>query len=103
MDQVLIDRIRESGALGRSGGLPGIGAKGPENVGGRFAEIVAGLVGEANQKQIEAESAAAGLAKGEVDMMDAVVSLNEADLSLRMIMQIRDRALEAYQTILQSI
>ncbi len=103
MDQVLIDRMRESSGIGQASGLPGLGAKGPENVGGRFAEIVAGLVGEANQKQVEAETAASGLAKGEVDIMDAVVSLNEADLSLRMIMQIRDRALEAYQTILQSI
>ena len=103
MDQVLIDRMRESGALLRTSGLQGVDGKGPESVGGRFAEIVADLVGEANQKQIEAESAATGLAKGEVDIMDAVVSLNEADLSLRMIMQIRDRALEAYQTILQSI
>jgi flagellar hook-basal body complex protein FliE len=103
MDQVLIDRIRESGALGRTGDLLGAGQKSQESVGGRFAEIMAGLVSEANGKQVQAESDAAGLAKGEVDMMDAVVSLNEADLSLRMIMQIRDRALEAYQTILQSI
>ena len=35
--------------------------------------------------------------------MDAVVSLNEADLSLRMMMQIRDRALDAYQRILRTI
>ncbi len=103
MDQVLIDRIREAGAAGRTGDLLGGGQKASEAAGGRFAEIIAGLVSETNTKQVEAESAAAGLARGEVDMMDAVVALNEADLSLRMIMQIRDRALEAYQTILQSI
>ncbi len=103
MDQVLIDRLREPGALGRGTGLVGGGEKSPETIGSRFADIVAGLVSEANEKQVQAESDAAGLAKGEVDMMDAVVSLNEADLSLRMIMQIRDRALEAYQTVLQSI
>jgi flagellar hook-basal body complex protein FliE len=103
MDQVLIDRLREPGALGGGAGLVGAGQKSQETAGGRFAEIVAGLVGEANEKQVQAETAAAGVATGEVDMMDAVVSLNEADLSLRMIMQIRDRALEAYQTILQSL
>lgn len=104
MDQVLIDRLREPGSLLNRGlGVGGAAEKGTAGVGGGFAEIVAGLVSEANDKQVQAESDAAGVAKGEVDMMDAVVSLNEADLSLRMIMQIRDRALEAYQSILQSI
>lgn len=102
MDQVLIDRLREAGPLvGRAGELAGERTHGAEGSG--FAQIMAGLVAEVNEKQVQAESDAAGLARGEVDMMDAVVSLNEADLSLRMIMQIRDRALEAYQTILQSI
>lgn len=104
MDQVLIDRLREPGSLlGRGLGVAGASQTNAESIGGRFAEIVSGLVSEANEKQVQAESDAAGLATGEVDMMDAVVSLNEADLSLRMIMQIRDRALEAYQSILQSI
>lgn len=101
MDQVLIDRLREVGSAGRTPGLSGESAR--ETSGASFSEIIAGLVADTNQKQVQAETAAEGLARGEVDMMDAVVSLNEADLSLRMIMQIRDRALEAYQTILQSI
>lgn len=101
MDQVLIDRLREPGLLGGAAKPPGQATQ--ASGGGRFAEIVADLVTDVNAKQVEAESNAAGLARGEVDMMDAVVSLNEADLSLRMMMQIRDRALEAYRTILQSI
>lgn len=102
MDQVLIDRLRNPAGIGSS--PLGVGEEAARSApAGRFAEIVAGLVAEANQKQVVAEASAAGLARGEVDMMDAVVSLNEADLSLRMIMQIRDRALEAYQSILQSI
>ncbi|MFO0687189.1 MAG: flagellar hook-basal body complex protein FliE [Myxococcota bacterium] len=101
MDQVLIDRLRDVGNAGRVTG-PLSGAT-RETGGASFSEIIGGLVSETNQKQLQAESDAAGVAKGDVDMMDAVVSLNEADLSLRMIMQIRDRALEAYQSILQSI
>lgn len=101
MDQVLIDRLRDIGSAGRATSLPGESVR--ESGAPRFSEIIGSLVAETNQKQVQAESDAAGLARGEVDMMDAVVSLNEADLSLRMIMQIRDRALEAYQSILQSI
>lgn len=103
MDQVLIDRLREPGSLARGLGLGEAVASKGESAGPGFAEIISGLVSETNAKQVQAESAAAGVAKGEVDMMDAVVSLNEADLSLRMIMQLRDRALEAYQQVLQSI
>ena len=64
---------------------------------------MSGLISEVNEKQNIAESNAVGLAKGEVDIMDTVVSLNEADLSLRMIMQIRDRAIDSYQRVLRTI
>ncbi|MEM9174119.1 MAG: flagellar hook-basal body complex protein FliE [Myxococcota bacterium] len=101
MDQVLIDRIREAtpsledphGERTGKTGAPG----------GRFADLVAGLVGEVNAKQNEAASNAEGLAKGETGIMETVVSLNDADLSLRMMMQLRDRALDAYQRILRTI
>lgn len=99
MEQVLIERLRDvTPGLDPSG--PGERVSGEE---GRFADIVSGLVGEANRKQNAAADDAEGLARGEVGIMDAVVSLNEADLSLRMIMQIRDRALDAYQRILRTI
>ena len=99
MEQVLIERLREG--LGTADPLGA--SRGEEAPGRRFAEIVSDLVGEVNRKQNAAEHDAEGLAKGEVGILDAVVSLNEADLSLRMIMQIRDRALDAYQRILRTI
>ncbi len=101
MDQILVERLRE-----QTPGLdPGreAGAASSKGVGGRFAEIVSGLVTEANEKQNLAADRAEGLAKGEVGLMDTVVAINEADLSLRMMMQIRDRALDAYQRLLRTI
>jgi flagellar hook-basal body complex protein FliE len=100
MEQVLIDRLRE---LTPIGGAEIGAARGKETPGGRFAELVSGLISDVNQKQNVAESNAVGLAKGEVGIMDAVVSLNEADLSLRMMMQIRDRAIDSYQRILRTL
>ena len=76
---------------------------GPDAPGRKFAEIVSELVDDVNTKQNEANENAVGLAKGEVGIMETVVSLNEADLSLRMMMQLRDRALDAYQRILRTI
>ncbi|HEB90866.1 MAG TPA: hypothetical protein ENI85_14930 [Deltaproteobacteria bacterium] len=100
MEQVLIDRIRDLAPL-----EPGSGASkdGKPAIGNEFAELISGLISEVNQKQKAAEDNAVGLAKGEVGIMDAVVSLNEADLSLRLMMQIRDRAIDSYQRILRTI
>ncbi len=99
MEMALLERLRELDPRPES--RP---AGGPSSeVGGRFAELVGELVAEVNEKQNAAADDAEGLARGEVGIMDAVISLNEADLSLRMMMQIRDRALESYQRIMRSI
>ena len=99
MEQVLIERLREI--------TPKLDApfvsEPSKSEGSRFAEMVSGLIGEVNEKQNTASANADGLAKGEVGIMDTVVSLNEADLSLRMIMQVRDRAIDSYQRILRTI
>ena len=100
MENVLIQRLQEitpslnsSPAASETKGAAG----------SQFADLMSGLIGEVNEKQNAAESNAVGLAKGEVGIMDTVVSLNEADLSLRMIMQIRDRAIDSYQRVLRTI
>lgn len=102
MDQVLIDRIREATPSLESPHASGRGGE-AQGTGGRFASLVADLVGEVNATQNQAEANAEGLAKGETGIMETVVSLNDADLSLRMMMQLRDRALDAYQRILRTI
>jgi len=101
MDQILVERLLEqTPRLDFDRGGDAASAKG---VGGRFAEIVSGLVAEVNEKQNVAADRAEGLARGEAGLMDTVVAINEADLSLRMMMQIRDRALDAYQRLLRTI
>ncbi len=100
MENVLVQRLQEiTPSLNRGP----IDSPSKETTGSRFGELMSGLIGDVNAKQNTAESNAVGLAKGEVDIMDTVVSLNEADLSLRMIMQIRDRAIDSYQRVLRTI
>jgi flagellar hook-basal body complex protein FliE len=102
MDSVLVERLREvTPRLDEPVGLEP--ARGREAPSGRFGEIVADLVSDVNEKQNAASANAVGLARGEVGIMETVVSLNDADLSLRMMMQLRDRALDAYQRILRTI
>ena len=100
MDQVLLERLSEvTPRLDR----PVAGGKAGEAEAGRFAEIVGGLIADVNARQNQAADDAQGLARGEVGLMDAVVSLDEADLSLRMMMQLRDRVLDAYNRIMQTL
>ncbi len=100
MEQVLIDRLRDLTPI-QGNDIGSVGGK--ETAGSRFADLMTGLIADVNQKQNTAEASAVGLAKGDVGIMDAVVALNEADLSLRMMMQIRDRAIDSYQRILRTI
>ena len=98
MEQVLIERLRDLTPSLEGPGQETAKAGGPD-----FGKLMSGLIGDVNEKQNVAAADAEGVATGEVDIMDAVVSLNEADLSLRMMMQIRDRAMDAYQRILRTI
>lgn len=98
MEQVLIERLREL-----TPSLEGPVGENARTGGADFAKLMSGLIAEVNDKQNTAVADAEGLARGEVDIMDAIVSLNDADLSLRMMMQIRDRAMDAYQRILRTI
>lgn len=100
MEHVLIERFRDLTPIpSREIGS----VSGKDTTGARFAEVVSELIADVNQKQNVAEANAIGLAKGEVGIMDTVVALNEADLSLRMMMQIRDRVIDAYQRILRTL
>ena len=77
-------------------------ALGEEGSGGFMREL-GRLIGEANQNQIAAEGRAEKLVRGEGDVVDAVLALNKADISLRMVMQMRDRLIQAYQEVLRTV
>lgn len=66
-----------------------------------FAERLGALLGEADRVQRDAEAQARALATGQGDVVETMVSLSRAELSLQLVTQVRDRALEAYQEILR--
>ena len=66
-----------------------------------FGERVKGVLTETNRSLVEAESASAELARGEGDILETVMALSRAELSLRFLVSIRNRALEAYQEIMR--
>lgn len=99
------------------GGITGIGETGVERITGpgagvsgnvpgakEAAEAFGRLLGQAldslNRIQAEADISSARLAAGEpVDLHDVMLAVEEADLSLRLALQMRNKLLEAYQEI----
>ncbi|MGH0033708.1 MAG: flagellar hook-basal body complex protein FliE [Myxococcota bacterium] len=66
-----------------------------------FADRLIDAVKEADRSHHVAEDRARELARGEGDVVQTMVALSKADLSLRLAVNIRNRALEAYQEIMR--
>jgi flagellar hook-basal body complex protein FliE len=83
----------ENGVLrpGRSSGGEGEG----------FAAKLTEALRSADAAQHEAEHQARELAAGRGDALSAVLAINEADLSLRFLTSMRNRALEAFNEIIR--
>jgi flagellar hook-basal body complex protein FliE len=71
------------------------GAQGPQ-----FAETLKGMIGEVEQAQRAAEDAARAYATGKsTDVTATMVSMERASITLALMLQVRNRLLEAYQEI----
>jgi flagellar hook-basal body complex protein FliE len=78
---------------------PGVARTGASN----FSELLEQALGEADRLQKDADRAVAGLATGELqDIHEVVLSLAKADLSFRMMVEVRNRVLEAYQEVMRT-
>ncbi len=80
--------------------LPRLRTPEPAAAGGsRFGELLGRAVAEANRAQLEAQEQGEKLARDETDTVDAMVALSRADVTLRFVVALRDRALEAWREI----
>jgi flagellar hook-basal body complex protein FliE len=83
-------------------GLSGSKPSPVQNMGGKFAEALKGSLAEVNQAQISADRASEQIAAGETkDLHGAMIKLEEADISLRLMVQVRNKAVEAYQEVMR--
>ena len=69
---------------------------------GSFSDVFSKLLGGVNQQQLASEEAVQQLVAGENDnLQDVVLSVAKADLSFRMVLEIRNRLIEAYQEVMR--
>ena len=66
-----------------------------------FGDKLAAALGDANRELIAGEREASEFATGEIDTLDAMVALSKADLTLRHLVTLRNRALESLQEVLR--
>lgn len=99
-----IRSVTTPNAVGASSGAAGPGAGAATAAPGaadRFAKVLTDAVSEANASQIDAETQVRALSEGKGDLVETMLSLNRAELSLSLVTQVRNRALEAYQEIMR--
>jgi len=93
-DITLISHLK---TLNPAGGAPPV-----KPVGEGFAEALQAAVGQVNDSQVAADRAVEKLQTGESrNLHEVMISLEKADLSMRLLTQVRNRVIEAYQEIMR--
>jgi flagellar hook-basal body complex protein FliE len=77
----------------------------PSSVGGSgagFGDMLGGLVNDVAQKQAAASSTVTGLLSGQnVSLHQAMISMEEANVSFQMMVEVRNRLLDSYQELMR--
>ncbi len=90
-----VDLVNRSGALT---GAKGVGGAPKED----FNAHLKSALGEVNDLQQKADQAIQQLVgEGKGDLQETMIALEKADVSFRLMMQIRNKVLEAYQEIMR--
>jgi flagellar hook-basal body complex protein FliE len=80
------------------GGAIGTPAEGPAS----FGAVLEDSIAQVNRLQHEADRAIGALATGGgATLHDTMISIEKADLSFKLMMQVRNKIVEAYQEILR--
>lgn len=70
--------------------------------GSGFSDLFGKLLNEANQPHVNADHSLQELVKGNTDNVhDVVLSMAEADIAFRFVLEIRNRLVESYQEIVR--
>jgi flagellar hook-basal body complex protein FliE len=74
-----------------------------EEPGEKFANFLKNAINEVNQDQLQADKSVQDYVSGkETSLHHTLLSLEKADLSFKMMMQVRSKLMEAYQQIMRT-
>ena len=67
-----------------------------------FGDLLTGAIGEADKLHHEADQAVEALAAGRsADVHNTMIALQKADVSFQLLMQIRNKVVSAYETVMR--
>jgi len=66
-----------------------------------FGEIIKGAINNVNGLNREANRSIVDLLQGKTDIHEAMIATQKADISMRLLLTIRNKALEAYREIMR--
>lgn len=66
-----------------------------------FKKALSESIEEVNRLEQEAREKAEGMVQGKVEIHDAMIALEQANLSLRLLIQIRNKMIAAYEEIMR--
>ncbi len=68
---------------------------------GKFGSFLKQAFNDANQAQIKADEAVNTNLEGKTGIQESMMALQEADLSMRFMLQVRNKVLDAYREIMR--
>ena len=73
-----------------------------KSVGEGFADALQTAVGKVNDTQVAADTAVEKLQTGETrNLHEVMISMEKADISMRLLLQVRNKVIDAYQEIMR--
>ncbi len=101
-----IDSLFASKAYGEvmsQGKMPAKGLAGPDESkpGKSFGDMVQSMVSDAVETGSKSENMMAASLANEVEMIDVVTAITSAEVTLETVVAVRDKVIEAYQSIMR--
>lgn len=93
MDDFSIRNITGSPALTRG--------KGPSESGNGFGTAIKGAISKVNRLEEDANDTIAGLLQGKTDVHQTMIAMQKADMSMRLLLTVRNKVLDAYREIMR--
>ena len=67
----------------------------------KFGDVIKGAVDKVNGLEREANESIVDLLKGKTDVHETMINLQKVDISMKLLLTIRNKAVEAYQEIMR--
>ena len=66
-----------------------------------FAKVITGAINRVNSSEREADRSIVDLLQGKTDIHDTMIALQKADISMRLLLAIRNKVVDAYREIMR--